>query len=334
MWSEEFSESIKRIAKLQTDMVKMLSERVTKPLEEMQKKLVESFRPLYEMAIPTAFENLGKTFKVFADGVLLFRLQTLGMFEWCNIDEWIDIANESDNKENLSLSDNVILKLEENDNFTAIDVDKYVGKYFTQEIIKRIEEATLPFLDEHDVQKLKRAMIDFRARRYFDSANLLAGLIDSQSIKQELYDIKNGKYQDRFVNDERKPNVSQCWKSFYHVFANNFSIYFDGEEFNPNGKQEIKEESFEKFIDRIKGKLRNDDETIVSIIALSICLFNFFSDSDWTYYPEYIPSVLNRHWLMHGMYDIEDITRHDCIKLLLMLNQISKIYSKLRNGEL
>jgi len=37
---------------------------------------------------------------------------------------------------------------------------------------------------------------------------------------------------------------------------------------------------------------------------------------------------------MHGMYDIDDITKIDCVKLLLMLNQLSDLYSKLKSGEL
>lgn len=53
------------------------------------------------------------------------------------------------------------------------------------------------------------------------------------------------------------------------------------------------------------------------------------SISDWKNYPNNKPEVINRHWLMHGMYDIEDITKADCIKLMLMLNQLSELYGTL-----
>ena len=101
-------------------------------------------------------------------------------------------------------------------------------------------------------------MIDFRARRYLESANLLASLIDAQNIKQELFDISHDKYIiDNYDSKNGKPNVSQGWRAFYIVFSNNFSVYFDGEKFN--GRNDAKrKESFQNFVQNIKGKLPSD----------------------------------------------------------------------------
>lgn len=326
---------IKRITELASEMLEYIAtdtESAFNSFKVMEKRLTEAIRPLYEFSLPAAKENLGKIFKTFADGALLYRLQSLGILEWCNIDAWIKMDSK-DLKEGsvIPFSDWVLLRLEREESFTIDKVDKYIGSRFSKDILKKIEEETTLSLSESDSLKLRKAMIDFRARRYFESANMLASLIDSQSIKQELFDVQNGKYQDRF-----KKNISQGWKSFYHVFANNFAIHFGGEEFTG----EVREETFEKFIEKIKGKIPYNEsgkpniDDVVSIIALSICLFNFFSISKWVDYPDNKPTVINRHWLMHGMYDLEDITRYDCIKLLLILNQISKLYAKLKNGEI
>lgn len=93
-----------------------------------------------------------------------------------------------------------------------------------------------------------------------------------------------------------------------------------------------REEKFEIFIDEIKNNLSNY-ETKIPILLLASCLIKFFEDSNWKNYPQK-PEVINRHWLMHGMYDIDDITKSDCIKLLLMLNQLTDIYTKIKKGEL
>ena len=222
--------------------------------------------------------------------------------------------------------------MERDKKFTLDHVDRYIGSRFTREKIRQIEEDTMPYLERKDADKFRKAMVDFRARRYLGSANLLAGLIDAQNIKQELYDIHNNKYCLENKDGKGTPNFSQGWKAFYIVFSNNFAKYFDGEKFNGKGKKD-REEGFNQFVDKIKGKMPTNED-MISIVALSFCLLKFFEDSDFANYPYRIPTSINRHWLMHGMYDLENITRYDCIKLLLMLNQISKLYAKLKNGEL
>ena len=59
-------------------------------------------------------------------------------------------------------------------------------------------------------------------------------------------------------------------------------------------------------------------------------MLKFFDDSDWTDKKNgTIPSSVNRHWLAHNMYDYDDITRADCMKLFLLLYQIMELYCKL-----
>lgn len=253
---------------------------------------------------------------------LLFNLSVLGELEWCYLE-----IEELEDSDLLDLAPSYLKKyLDDNEHGSIKDIDKYVTKFFTRKIIDNITNRTILNLDTNDRQKLNQAMIDFRARRYLDCANLLASLIDSQNIKQELYDLNNGRYGGNPIN------VSQGWQAFFIVFRNDLSKYFDGKSFNGSGKKTTREKGFKEFIEEVKSDL-SDYRTKIPIILLASCLIKFFDDSNWQSYPQK-PEVINRHWLMHGMYDMADITKSDCIKLLLILNQLTNIYAKLRNGEL
>ncbi len=253
---------------------------------------------------------------------LLLELSILGELEWC----YWGIKELDDSK--LWKMSSTYLKeyLDENEDASVKEVDVYVTKYFTKKINIGIADRTALNLDENDMKKFNQAMIDFRARRYLHCANLLASLIDSQSIKQELDDLKKGRY------GEYPDNITQGWQAFYIVFRNDLSKYFDGKVFVGKGKKEKRENGFKEFMEEVKADL-SDYETKIPILLLASCLIKFFEDSNWKNYPQK-PEVINRHWLMHGMYDIDDITKSDCIKLLLMLNQLADIYAKIKKGEL
>lgn len=332
-----WSDSVNRMLKAITSNLKSLtidSETLLKPVVEMSKQLASSISALFELPSTDFFNDLRKNIKVFSDNILIERLQLMGSLEWCCIDKRIDLSKwyKSEDMKDCALSEIVIDKLRKQD-CSSYEIDKFIGRFFTKDVISCIEEETIQFLDDEDFQKLKRAMIDFRGRRYFEAAVVLTGLIDAQSIKQELFDISKGKYHEDNKNKNNIPNISQGWRAFHIVFRNNFSQYFNDEHFNGDGKKATREKGMKEFLDGIKGNIP-DDDTIVSIVALSLCLLNFFDDSEWKNYPNNKPVGINRHWLMHGMYNIDDITRYDCIKLLLMLNQISQLYSKLKSGDL
>lgn len=254
---------------------------------------------------------------------LILNLEILGDLEWCYLE-----IDELENSDIFDLDFPSQLKeyLETHQQASVRDIDEYIAKRFKKKTIEEISNRTILNLDTNDTKKLNQAMIDYRAKRYLDCANLLASLIDAQSIKQELFDMKNNRYVDN------KINVSQGWKAFYIVFHNSLSKYFDNKIFYGDGEKVKRENGFNKFIQEIKPHI-NEYRKKLPILHLAFCLLKFFDDSNWKNYPQK-PEVINRHWLMHGMYDMDDITKSDCIKLLLMLNQLSNIYAKLRNGEL
>ena len=64
------------------------------------------------------------------------------------------------------------------------------------------------------------------------------------------------------------------------------------------------------------------------MIQLSFALLKYFDDSNWQdKHNGKIPSSINRHWLVHSMYDYDDIKRADCIKLFCILFQMVELYS-------
>lgn len=227
-----------------------------------------------------------------------------------------------------SLQNAILNFVKSNRKATIREIDEYISKQFTRKMVKNIEQEMGNYLGEKDRTKLHQAIMDYLAKRYFDSANLLAGLIDSQSIKQNLLDIENGKY---LPDENGNQNISQGWRAFYIVFKNNFTEYFGGESFNGNTRKDSRQKGFDNFIESVKPGMLDNYEITIPFLHLSFCLLKFFDDSNWKNYPNNKPQVINRHWLMHGMYDIEDISKADCLKLLLILNQLSKLYWELGN---
>ena len=177
--------------------------------EEIQRRIAEVFRPLITyMQIPDfSSENILKIVKTYTDALIIAKMDILGQYEWCCVDEkvkLVSVEEELDGKQTLSIR--ALRYISNKREVTAMEVDRYIGKYFKTDIVKNIAKETTAFLDTDDTKKLKQAMIDFNAKRYLESAYLFASLIDAQSIKQNI-----------------KVNMLQGWGSFYFVFGNFFS---------------------------------------------------------------------------------------------------------------
>lgn len=288
-------------------------------IPSMSEKILTAFKNIFT----DEFREFLKQADINLKENLILNLEILGDLEWCYLE--IEGLEDSDIFD-LDFPSQLKEYLETHQQASIKDIDEYIAKRFKKETIEDITNRTIMNLDTNDTEKLNQAMIDYRAKRYLDCANLLASLIDAQSIKQELFDMKNNRYVGNIIN------VSQGWKAFFIVFHNSLSKYFENENFSGDSKKEKRENKFNEFIQKIKPNL-NEYQITLPILHLAYCLLKFFDDSDWKNYPQK-PEVINRHWLMHGMYDMDDITKSDCIKLLLMLNQLANIYAKLRNGEL
>ena len=296
-------------------------------IEQLLDVACKTFSILFSDRIKIFLAGIGDSYKE----ILIKNITLFGELEWCcynvplkKIGTEITMKNIGDS----SLQNAILNLVKSNRKATIREIDEYISKQFTRKMVKNIEQEMGNYLGEKDRTKLHQAIMDYLAKRYFDSANLLAGLIDSQSIKQNLLDIENGKY---LPDENGNQNISQGWRAFYIVFKNNFTEYFGGESFNGNTRKDSRQKGFDNFIESVKPGMLDNYEITIPFLHLSFCLLKFFDDSNWKNYPNNKPQVINRHWLMHGMYDIEDISKADCLKLLLILNQLSKLYWELGN---
>lgn len=198
-------------------------------------------------------------------------------------------------------------------------IDEGLSDCFKEKEIERITTFVGKHLSGSEKRKLDLSFELYLNQEYFASAVLLAGLIDSASINQVIKSSANSQ------------NVSQCWKCYGKVIQDNFGgRYFSGTfPFNKSAKNNERGKATIEFFKSIKHDVCFDNEKEI-LIPLSFALLKFFDDSDWQDKQNgNIPSSINRHWLAHNMYDYNDITISDCIKLFCMLYQITELYSML-----
>ncbi|MCH5194352.1 MAG: hypothetical protein J1F11_10345 [Oscillospiraceae bacterium] len=204
-------------------------------------------------------------------------------------------------------------------NVSITKIDEGLSDCFAEREIEALTILIKRHLSNSEKRKLDLAFELYLKQAYFTSAVLLAGLIDSASINQVLKSSANPQ------------NVSQCWKCYGKVIQENFGgAYFTGTfPFNKSAKNDDRGNSTIEFFKSIKHDICFDNKKEI-LIPLSFALLKFFDDSDWQDKKNgEIPSSINRHWLAHNMYDYDDITRADCIKLFCMLYQITELYSML-----
>ncbi len=237
---------------------------------------------------------------------IIAECETAGSMGWCihNIDGVCDELSATFFREEKCCID---------DGDTSIaEIDFYIAKQFSKETVDGIVLKTDILLSPEDSNKLHKAMINYRARRYYDAANLLAGLIDAQSIKEII------------LHDDSKRYIQQGLPAFTTAYNMRFSEKLDTSSIKCSGKD--REEKLAEFIKANKFKNNETDKLIRQHVSLMYAVFAFFHNSNWIGYPANKPAVINRHWLAHGMYDYDDIKRSDCLKLLLILNQVASLY--------
>ena len=241
------------------------------------------------------------------DEHLMFMMACWGEIGWC-LPKW----KKSDIKLGRVLAD---IK-----NNISIDViDEGLSDCFTERDVDSLSVFIQRHLPDSEKKKIDLAFELYLKHEYFASAVLLAGLIDSVSINQ-------------FMKTNPAPaNVSQCWKCYGNVIQDNFGgTYFSGDfPANKSAKDDKRANGTIDFFKSIKNDSCFDHKKEI-LIPLSFALLKFFEDSDWKDKKNgMIPSSINRHWLAHNMYDYDDITRADCIKLFCMLYQMVELYSML-----
>ena len=238
---------------------------------------------------------------------LMFIMACWGEIGWC-LPKW--------KKEHVKLG-NVLADIKGG---VPIDViDEGLSDCFTEREIEALTILIQRHQPDSEKKKLDLSFELYLKQEYLACAMLLAGLIDSTSINYYL----------RTNHDSR--NVSQCWKCYGKVIQENFGGTYFGVDFpfKESAKDDKRANATIEFFKSIKYDPCFDYKKEI-LIPLSFALLKFFDDSDWRDKKNgMIPSSINRHWLAHNMYDYDNITRADCIKLFCMLYQMVELYSML-----
>ena len=201
-------------------------------------------------------------------------------------------------------------------------LDSYVNNLIENE---DIENMINDFeLSQGDKKKIERAFYFFKEGDFYTASLYLTALIDMQNIKMEMQQHNRFKDGDKTV---------QCWKSYIRIVDYCFpDILVNGKIRNndiTNGN--TRREKFEELVDNINyEKYPSYSTKVPMVFGIGYSLLNFFDNTDWDEYETVRPAYFNRNWLMHGMYDLNDIERIDCIKLFFLLYSINLLFSEIR----
>lgn len=194
------------------------------------------------------------------------------------------------------------------------DVDYAISSLFTNyDLFVMQKELTSLFAGDKDsIKKSKVAIRLFRKKRYYESAMILFGLLDSHSIK--------------ILKNEQCKNTKQGLRSMSKVLKLKFGhaigmTLSDG----PNQPSAMKE-LFDKLPEYVSTENINNDFIVYEIINLAYSFKTLFNDCDWES-SDILPASINRNYLMHGMYKYDDIERYDCIKIMFLLRKLLQVYS-------
>ena len=251
-------------------------------------------------------ENIDEIYETVEEH-LLFIMACWGEIGWC-LPKW---------KQRKIKMGNVLSDLK--NNVSVDEIDEELSNCFKEREIEALTILIQRHQPDSEKKKLDLSFELYLKQEYLACAMLLAGLIDSTSINYYL----------RTNHDSR--NVSQCWKCYGKVIQENFGGTYFGVDFpfKESAKDDKRANATIEFFKSIKNEACFDHKKEI-LIPLSFALLKFFDDSDWRDKKNgMIPSSINRHWLAHNMYDYDDITRADCIKLFCMLYQMVELYSML-----
>lgn len=197
------------------------------------------------------------------------------------------------------------------------NLDTRVSSIISDEDVGYIASKIL--LSDKDREKIKRAVFFFQQGDFYTCSFYLATLIDSQNIKTE---VSYHKQQE----DNKKS--SQCWRSFVKIIDYYFENLLVDKKLSEAMTQSNRREAFEQLIEKINyNQYSVFDTPVPLVIETGYALLNFFDNTDWSDYLTTRPAYFNRNWLCHGMYDIEDINRVDCVQLFFLLYSVNKLFS-------
>jgi hypothetical protein len=205
-------------------------------------------------------------------------------------------------------------------------IDEFMMVLFDDKKIEDLIGNINNTIKDEDKNKYIEIIENFNNSKYHTCALLLSGLIDSLSIKKVLLDSVNHKYI--FAPGSSDVGVGQGAKAYLHALVDLYPSYFGYDDILANKARTspIRKRNFENKIASMNVPDQEKYE-LLNIIGLTYCILILFDDNDWKdYLNNKKPKIINRHWLNHGMCNVDEITKSDCIKLLLILQELLELY--------
>lgn len=271
-------------------------------------------------------DNINKSLSICSKSMWFFLIKNYMAFGdvlWC---VWNTVEDEPlfshYNLNNGSLPSTLKEIYESGDIEDIEEADKIIFSFMQKEEVESIQKYIQTNLVEKDKIKFRHAITNFENDRFYECAQILCGLIDSQNIKRNL--------DKRKENDEYP--INQGGSAFSVVLIRELlkDIY---EEYNQEEYKQVNDCLWKhrKYLEEHLGETKDAKDLKNTLIIINLCcgMNSFFNNYKWTNYPDDKPKIINRNWLMHGMYDYDEIKSTDCIKLMLLLRQIISLYNSL-----
>lgn len=282
-------------------------------------------------AVQNAFEAIGKLFSIDIDiDTFVSNLTKItssfdeGFFIWSNLG-WCLYGCAYDNPECIvpildEIPENVIGDTTNNSNTEKLNAE--IMNYLNDtNAIKNSISNLKKNLSNGDIDKFNESLIDYEKKRYYSCASMLCGIIDSLSIKQCVKDIDSGIITTT-------SDTSQGFNAFRKVINTHFNSQTPS--LSTNDRKDDRHKEIEDRIKKHKFSLLKYYE-VSGLLNLIMCMVALFDKFDFNKYKTNKPPIINRNWLAHGMCNLDDITEIDCIKLILILEQLSRLYLKLNS---
>ena len=194
------------------------------------------------------------------------------------------------------------------------NVDTAIDKLFkNRDLLSIYKELILLLAGDNDsLKKLNVAIRLFKKKKYYESANILFELIDARSIQ--------------ILITRQQSNTKQGVRSMSKVLKLKFGNFLNMAEADESNNKDAMKELFEKLPEYVATESFENDWMAYEVINLAYTFKTLFDSCDWEN-TNLRPAAINRNCLMHGMYDYDEITRYDCIKILFLLRKLLQVYS-------
>lgn len=204
------------------------------------------------------------------------------------------------------------LKKIQDDGEYSQDIDEQISYRCSDKDIRNLIKEIQTYNESEDFYiKIKQAENEFKHKRYYICALLLFNIIDSHNIS--------------LLNNKQQDPTKQGNKALLKLVSLQYSSIING--LSPCESEQKEKQLHELMAQYTYTENYEADARIYELINLLWAFNTIFSNDKWEQCTE-LPSCINRHFLIHGIYQNQDIMRYDCIKLFFLLRKLVRVIPK------